>query len=122
MDRKNREGKNGGGVGILISDKLHRYTTEDNTSDEYPNLETKWIKLECRPRNITIGVFYGPQENVTTEKVRKIYNNLETQINTKRKPNEIILGGDFNAKLHVIKDGQSQTQSRNGKNTTGPER
>ena len=112
---KNREGKNGGGVGILISDKLHKYTTEDNTSDEYPNLETKWIKLECRPRNISIGVFYGPQENVTTEKVREIYNNLETQINTKRKNNEIILGEDFNAKLHVIKDGQTQTQSRNGK-------
>ena len=112
---KNREGKSGGGVGILISNKLHKYTTEDNTSDEYPNLETKWIKLECRPRNITIGVFNGPQENVTTEKVRDIYNNLETQINTKRKNNEVILGGDFNAKLHVIKDGQTQTQSRNGK-------
>ena len=112
---KNREGKNGGGVGILISDKLHKYTTEDNTSDDYPNLETKWIKLECRPRNIAIGVFYGPQENVATEKIREIYNNLETQINTKRKNNEIILGGDFNAKLHVIKDGQTQKQSRNGK-------
>ena len=37
--------------------------TEDNSSDEHEHLETKWIKLECRPNNIAIGVFYGPQES-----------------------------------------------------------
>ena len=102
-------------MGILISDKLNKQTVEDNTSDEYLNLETKWIKLECRPKNITIGVFYGPQENKATEKVREIYSNLETQIKQKSKDNNIILGGDFNAKLQVENNYHKQTQSRNGK-------
>ena len=102
-------------MGILISDKLNKQTVEDNTSDEYLNLETKWIKLECRPKNITVGVFYGPQENKATEKVREIYSNLETQIKQKSKDNNIILGGDFNAKLQVENNYHKQTQSRNGK-------
>ena len=112
---KNREDKNGGGVGLLISDELCKNTVEDNTSDEYPNLETKWIKLECRPKDIAIGVFYGPQENKTVEKVREIYSNLETQIKQKSKDNNIIIGGDFNAKLQVDNNNHKQTQSRNGK-------
>ena len=115
MDRKKTWGKNGGGVGILISDKLNKFTTEDNTSDEYPNLETYWIKLECRPNNIAIGVFHGPQENIKVETARYIYASLETQIKQKSKDNEIIIGGDFNAKLQVNKDGCEQAQSRNGK-------
>ena len=71
-------------MGLLISDKLCKNTVEDNTSDEYPNLETKWIKLECRPKDIAIGVFYGPQESKTVEKVREIYSNLEIQIKQKK--------------------------------------
>ena len=48
-----------------------------------------------------IGVFYGPQENKTVVKVREIHPNLETQIKQKSKDNNIIIGGDFNAKLQV---------------------
>ena len=107
--------KNGGGVGILISDKLNKFTAEDNTSDEYPNLETKWIRLECRPKNIAIGVIYGPQENIKVETARDINASLETEIKQKSKDNEIIIGGNFNAKLQVNKDGCEQAQSRNGK-------
>ena len=102
-------------MGLLISDKLCKNTVEDNTSDEYPNLETKWIKLECRPKDIAIGVFYGPQESKTVEKVREIYSNLEIQIKQKSKDNNIIIGGDFNAKLQVDNNNHKQAQSRNGK-------
>ena len=95
-------------MGLLISDKLCKNTVE------YPNLETKWIKLECRPKDIAIGVFYGPQESKTVEKVREIYSNLEIQIKQKSKDNNIIMGGDFNAKLQVDNNNHKQTQSRNG--------
>ena len=111
---KNRGDKNGGGA-ILISDKFNKQTVEDNTSGKYPNLETKWIKLECRPQNITIGVFYGHQENKATEEVRAIYSNLEIQIKQKSKDNNIILGGDFNAKLQAENNYHKQAQSRNRK-------
>ena len=88
---------------------------EENTSDGYPNLETKWIKLECRTKDISIGVFFGHQENKAVEKVREIYSNLETKIKQKSKDNNIIIGGDFKAKLHVDNNNHKQTQSRNGK-------
>ena len=78
-------------------------------------IESKWITLECRPKNIAIGVFYGPQENEKIEKVKDIYHTLETQINQKIKTNEIILGGDFNAKLEINNEKGKQTISRNGK-------
>ena len=49
------------------------------------------------------------------EKVTEIYNNLETQINQLNQSNEIILGGDFNAKLELTHKTGVQTLSRNGK-------
>ena len=112
---KNRDTKKGGGVGLLVANHLATHVTEDTTSDEYPNLETKWVTLECRPKNISIGVFYGPQENNPTDVVREIYQNLETQIKQKSKGKEIILGGDFNAKLKAQMGQEKQEESRNGK-------
>ena len=106
--------KNGGGVGILIRNTISQQAKEDNTADEPPDLETKWITLETRPKNIAIGVFYGPQENEKIEKVTEIYKNLETQILQKQKKHEIILGGDFNAKLKIDQPTTQQSESRNG--------
>ena len=45
-----RPNNKGGGVGILVTEKLARNTTEDNSSEAPEHLETKWIKLECRPK------------------------------------------------------------------------
>ena len=53
---------------ILISDNLNKVTTEGNTTDEYLNLETKWIELKCRAMNIVIGVVYASQENTNLKK------------------------------------------------------
>ena len=46
---KNRN-RNGGGVGILIKNTIAQQTKEDTTADEHPDLETKWITLEIRPK------------------------------------------------------------------------
>ena len=88
---------------------------EDNTGEEYEDLESKWIKLESRPKNISIGVFYGPQENEKVEKTKEIFEKLENQITQKLTENELIIGGDFNAKLEINKPTEKQEQSRNGK-------
>ena len=74
-----------------------------------------WITLECRPRNISIAVFYGPQENEKNENVKEIYEKFDNQIKQKSKNNEIIIGGDFNAKLAFDIDNTQQKESRNGK-------
>ena len=110
-----RPNNKGGGVGILVSEKIAQNTTEDNSSDEHEHLETKWIKLECRPKNIAIGVFYGPQESVKTNKVKEIYAALNNQIAQKAQSNEIIIAGDYNAKLKIDTNECKQDESRNGK-------
>ena len=110
-----RPNNKGGGVGILVTEKLAQNTTEDNSSEAPEHLETKWIKLECRPKNIAIGVFYGPQENEKIEKVKEIYEALNYQIAQKAQSNEIIIAGDYNAKLEIDNKDCKQTESRNGR-------
>ena len=56
-----------------MAEKLAQSTTEDTSNEDHEQLETKWIKLECRPRNIAIGVFYGPQENEKMENAKGIF-------------------------------------------------
>ena len=112
---KNRRNKNGGGVGILISSKYAGSTTEITHLESNGNLEVVWIRLETRPKNIALGVFYGPQEKESIESTKGTYNILETQILQLQKDNEIILGGDFNAKLQIDNEKGNQEISRNGK-------
>ena len=110
---KNRKNRTGGGVGILVAQDISKHAIEDNINDDVEGVETQWIQLECRPRNISIGVFYGPQENEKIEKVKEIYETLDHQINQRKKTTEVILGGDFNAKIKM--DQINQNESRNGK-------
>ena len=112
---KNRINKDGGGVGILITKDLEKHVLEDNNGEDHESVETQWIKLECRPKNISIGVFYGPQENEKLEKTKEIYEKLENQITQKLVESEMILGGNFNTKLKIEKQTEKQEQSRNGK-------
>ena len=110
-----RPNSKGGGVGILVSEKLAQSTTEDTSNKDHEQLETKWIKLECRPRIIAIGVFYSPQENEKMENAKGIYTALGHQIAQKAQNNEVILAGDFNAKLQINTNSCKQYISRNGK-------
>ena len=110
-----RPNNKGGGVGILVAEKLAQSTTEDTPNEDHEQLETKWIKLECRPRNIAIGVFYGPQENEKMEKAKDIFTALGHQIAQKAQNNEVIIAGDFNAKLQINSNSCKQHISRNGK-------
>ena len=82
-----RKNNKGGGVGILISEKIAQDTIEHNECEEQEHLELKWIRLECRPKNIAIGVFYGPQENEKIDKVQEIYSALNNQFNQQAENN-----------------------------------
>ena len=67
------------------------------------------------PKHIAIGVSYVPQENEKIEKVQEIYMALNNQINQQTEENEVIIAGDFNAKLEVNREDCIQIMSRNGK-------
>ena len=112
---KQRTNNKGGGVGILVSETIANNTTENNSLDDHELLESKWIRIECRPRNIAVGVFYGPQENEKVEKVKEIFNALSHQIHQIQDECDIVLAGDFNAKLKISKETCEQAESRNGK-------
>ena len=112
---KPRANNSGGGIGILVSEKIAQNTTEDTSGEEHEQLETIWIKIECRPKNIAIGAFYGPQENAKIGDVKGIYTTLSNQITRKATNSEVIIAGDFNAKLTINKNNCKQQESRNGK-------
>ena len=63
-------------------------------------------------QNIYVGIYYGPQENIDKELVEEQYCRISDDINQKQKRNNIILMGDFNAKLQIEKESCSQQTSR----------
>ena len=58
----------------------------------------------------------APQEKKNKQElVKSIYNCLETQVSLQMSHNEVIMGGDFNAKTEINNNEIKQKQSRNGK-------
>ncbi len=110
----NRKNKQGGGVGILISNQIAGITT---TREEIESeiAECVWMEIRTRPTPTFIGVFYGPQENHPKEETERIYSTVEAQIHTLKAEGEVILTGDFNAKLEIKTDTATQDISKNGR-------
>ncbi len=66
--------------------------------------EVIWVNLKKNNREwIFIGTYYGKQENAPLDEIEMEYANFRTQINTLSKHGEIILTGDFNAKIAINK-------------------
>ncbi len=98
---RNRRNREGGGVGILIANDIAKATIQKENLEEDEKTEVTWIELKTRPKPIYIGAFYGPQENSPIEETNRIYDTLDTQTNTLKTEGEVILVGDFNAKLEI---------------------
>ncbi len=111
----NREKTTGGGVGILIRNDIAPKITEELDVEQNISLESQWIKLDTKPKPLYIGCFYGPQENKNLEQVKETYSSLGIQIRQLQSRGEVILMGDFNAKIEINNEKAQQTQSRNGK-------
>ena len=79
------------------------------------HLEIIWIKTKAYPP-LYIGAYYGKQENCKLAEINEEYERLSNSICGKNTcDKEIILMGDFNAKLEIEKECMKQNQSRNGK-------
>ncbi len=112
---KNRKNQSGGGVGILVAQDIAGITTTKDDIETDESTESTWIKISTRPKPIFIGAFYGPQEKTTKQKVEDIYTTLETQVTQLENQGEVLLTGDFNAKLEIRNPQGQQEESRNGK-------
>ena len=116
INEKTRTHKGGGGVAIAVrEDLLHR--TQQPQNKETRNEEATWIQIRTNQNNLLyIGTYYGKQESDKEETIEEEFTTLTTQINTLKTRGQVILTGDFNAKLEIIKEGTKiQDESRNGK-------
>ena len=111
---KPRTTKSGGGVAILIREDIY-HMTEEVKDLEDQDQEIIWIKIDNGRTKIFVGVYYGPQEKCSNEEAERQYAQLTAQINKLKTRGQVILMGDFNAKIEINNAKIQQEQTRNGK-------
>ena len=110
---KPRPTKTGGGVGILVKQQLY-HNTQEVTNYNEENQELIWIRIHTTTRPIFLGAYYGPQEKVDKDSVYREYQNIRTTINQLKDKGDIIIIGDYNAKIQINHPTYQQETSRNG--------
>ena len=84
-------------------------------NEKYDNHERLWIKLsnKINQNEVFLGLIYGPQEN--DKESDKFYKEIENNLCSFEKKGDIIILGDFNAKIQNIDSPKfSQKISNNG--------
>ena len=110
---KHRPTKTGGGVGILVKQQLYHNTQEvPNYNEE--NQELIWIRIQTTTRPLFLGAYYGPQEKADRDSVYREYQKIRTTINQLKDKGDIIIIGDYNAKIQINHPTYQQETSRNG--------
>ena len=110
---KPRPTRTGGGVGILIKQQLH-HNTQEVPNDNEENQELIWIRIQTTTRPIFLGAYYGPQEKADRDSVYREYQKIRTTINHLKDKGDIIIIGDYNAKIQINHPTYQQETSRNG--------
>ena len=108
-------GKGGGGVLIAVKEKLRGVTIEvDRVNDTE---ETLWVLIKNRKTKLRVGIVYAPQETRTgKDELVKMYERIEKSVNIGRQQDEnIIITGDFNAKIAIKKGQETQESSVAGR-------
>ena len=104
----------GGGVAIAVREDLTNNTQPiDDIEDN--DQEIAWIRINGAYNNkISVGVYYGKQESDPADEVEREFSQIMTQIIKLKQQGPVILTGDFNAKIQIIKEHITQNPSRNG--------
>ena len=111
---KNRQHQTGGGVALLIRDDIKNVASIVTDIEEHEQ-EICWVELKLKNRNLYVGVYYGKQEHSSREEIENQFSQLTTQVAKLKKKGEIILTGDFNAKLEIKRGETVQKMSPNGR-------
>ena len=101
-----------GGIGFMIRTDISNMVEEIDGPSELT--ETKWIKLKTK-NPIYIVVTYGHQENTPIDKVENQYHELTTDTIRHQQNNDVIIIGNLNSKMKILKNTCQQQTSRNGK-------
>ena len=98
-----RHGKKGGGVGILLNNKL-KYKQRNDLDVNNECFESMFIEIEKVKKNVLIGVIYRPPN----QSVQSFLDILEDILNIiYKEKKDIYLMGDFNINLFDINSCQS---------------
>ena len=117
---KNRETKEKGGLAIIIRTKL---TPNACAIIGPPNQEYIWIRIKASTP-IFLCCFYGKSESEASETVEKDLHDLREDINSYRQLGNILICGDFNAKIgypegtQITRNGQLLIQLNQQTNLT----
>jgi len=101
-----------GGVAIAIREDVLPSARQVNEVET--NLDTQWVEIKANNSGLFIGTFYGKQETCSKEENEEEFSKLTTQIKRLQQQGEVILTGDFNAKLEVQIQGTTQEESTRG--------
>ena len=106
---RKREGKVGGGVGILVRNDI-RYNIAPHISDR--SIEIMWISVfRSGDTPLLIGVYYGKQESTLSSEINNEMSLLTEEIMEMKNEGEIMIAMDGNARLGLL----DEPISRNGK-------
>ena len=105
---RKREGKVGGGVGILVRNDI-AINVASHKSDR--NIEITWVFIRQKgTRPLIVGTYYGRQETTNKNEIEQEMHLLTEEIEDMKSEGEILLLMDGNAKLGLL----GEETSRNG--------
>ena len=106
---RKRDGKLGGGVGILVRNDL-RLNTAPHTSER--DIQIMWVSVRRkRMPPLLVGIYYGKQESrVSKNEIENEMQLLNEEIEEMKKDGNIIIAMDANAKIGLL----GEDISRNG--------
>ena len=106
---------NAGGVAIAAREDIANQC-EEIEEEKYDKMEIIWIKIKTGKGKLSIGTYYGKQESENRVQVDNEYSLINSQAIRLMKDGDLILLGDFNAKLEIKRNNNViQKQSGNGK-------
>ena len=76
-----------------------------------------WILIDNKKTKLKLGVIYAPQENATANKeLKKMYQEIKDQLEqAKQQCHNILILGDFNAKIGTRLKGNKETVIKGGR-------
>ena len=104
--RKDRKNQYGGGCLIAYQERIKSLITE--IESEETSLEALWVSIGNNAGKVHLGVLYLPGESSPIKTRKRAYDELQEQVE-ECNGREIILIGDFNAKLGITD--QKETSS-----------
>ena len=114
MDLKKQNREAWGGVAIAVRQHLTKNVTQVLDLEDQ-NQEIIWAQVKHGNQKTFIGTYYGLQETANKEDAENEFSQLTSQILKLKEKGEVILTGDFNAKININKNNCQQETSRNGK-------